>query len=408
MKILLIQNNTYVPAHGGSTKSNRILTEELAARNHDCQVITLALNRHITPKTRTEFLYELGVEGIPLTRSSFGIDVFCHKGVEVHAATDISVLENYVLKQICEFEPACILVSSEDPDHHLFGAALEASPSRVVFLARTTFSLPFGPDSACVNSARTAMFGRAAGIITTSNYLEKYIRKWTGLESVTLPISLYGAGPFPRFGCFDRGFVTLINPCAYKGISIFTELAMQLPEVHFAAVPSWGTTDADIAVLSRLPNVQLLEPTTDIDKIYSQTQVLLVPSLCAEAFGRVVVEGMLRGIPVLASNMGGLPEAKLGVDYMLPVRSIECFEKSLDGNGLPKAVVPEQDIRPWVNALTELLLDRVRYRQVSLRSVEASLEYVSRLSVAPLENYLENLFSTPQLDPGCNGRQEQG
>ena len=406
MKILLIQNHTYLPAHGGSTKSNRILIEELAGRNHDCRVITLALNQHIIPKTRTEFLYELAVEGIPLSRSSFGIDVFHHKGVEVHAVMDISLLENYVLKQICEFAPACILVSSEDPAHHLFGAALEASPSRVVFLARTTFSLPFGPGSACVNSARTAMFGRAAGIIATSNYLRKYIRKWTGLESVTLPISLYGSGPFPRFGCFDGGFVTLINPCAYKGISIFMELAMHLPEVQFAAVPSWGTTKADVAVLNGLPNVQLLEPTTDIDKIYSQTRVLLVPSLCAEAFGRVVIEGMLRGIPVLASNMGGLPEAKLGVDYVLPVRSIDCFERSLDSNGLPKAVVPEQDIHPWVNALRELLFDRIRYRQVSLHSVEASMEYVSSLSVAPLESYLENLISTPQMDPGCNGRQE--
>lgn len=406
MKILLIQNNTYVPARGGSTKSNRILIEELAARNHDCQVITLALNQHIIPRTRSEFLYELGVEGIPLTRSHVGIDVFHHKGVEVHAATDISVLDNYVLKRISEFEPACILVSSEDPDHQLLWAALEASSSRVVFLARTTFSLPFGPDSACVNSARTAMFGQAAGIVTTSNYLENYIRKWTGLEPVTLPISLYGSGPFPRFGCFDSGFVTLINPCAYKGISIFIELAMHLPEVQFAAVPSWGTTEADVEVLSRLPNVQLLEPTTDIDKIYAQTRVLLVPSLCAEAFGRVVIEGMLRGIPVLSSNMGGLPEAKMGVDYVLPVRSIECFEKSLDSKGLPMAVVPEQDIRPWVNALRELLSDRMRYRQVSMHSLEASLDYVSNLSVAPLESYLEDLISTPQMDPGCNERQE--
>lgn len=406
MKILLIQNNPYVPALSGSIKSNRILIEELAARNHDCRVITLALNQHIIPKTRAEFLYELEVEGIPLTRSSFGIDVFHHKGVEVHAATDISILENYVVKEIYEFGPACILVSSEEPDHRVFEAALEATPSRVVFLARTTFSLPFGPDSACVNSARTAMFGRAAGIVSTSNYLGRYIRKWTGLESVTLPISLYGTGPFPRFGCFDSGLVTLINPCAYKGISIFTELAMHLPEVQFAAVPSWGTTDADIMALNRLPNVRLLEPTIDIDKIYSQTRVLLVPSLCAEAFGRVVIEGMLRGIPVLASNIGGLPEAKMGVDYLLPVRSIECFEKSLDSNGLRKAVVPEQDIRPWVNALTELLSNRVRYHQVSLHSAEASLEYVSNLSIAPLESYLENLFSTHQMDPGCNGRQE--
>ena len=47
------------------------------------------------------------------------------------------------------------------------------------------------------------------------------------------------------------------------------------------------------------------------------TRILLVPSLWGEAFGLVVVEAMLRGIPVLASNVGGLVEAKLGVDYIL-------------------------------------------------------------------------------------------
>ena len=37
---------------------------------------------------------------------------------------------------------------------------------------------------------------------------------------------------------------------------------------------------------------------------------------------RIVVEAMLRGVPVIASNTGGLPEAKLGVPYVLPVTPI--------------------------------------------------------------------------------------
>ena len=71
-----------------------------------------------------------------------------------------------------------------------------------------------------------------------------------------------------------------------------------------------------------------------------------MPSLWVEGFGMAVVDAMLRGIPVLASNYGGLAEAKLGTDYLLPVHPIQRFEDYLDENMLPVPVVPEQDVGP--------------------------------------------------------------
>ena len=57
------------------------------------------------------------------------------------------------------------------------------------------------------------------------------------------------------------------------------------------------------------PNVCLLEPDANVDAIYARTRILLAPSLWAEAFGLVVVEAALRGIPCITSDAGGLPEA---------------------------------------------------------------------------------------------------
>ena len=57
-----------------------------------------------------------------------------------------------------------------------------------------------------------------------------------------------------------------------------------------------------------------------------------------EAFGLVVIDAMLRGIPVIASTSGGLPEAKLGVDFIVPVTMV---------SGPSSQEVPQQDIRPW-------------------------------------------------------------
>ena len=46
----------------------------------------------------------------------------------------------------------------------------------------------------------------------------------------------------------------------------------------------------------------------DSDAFMQSIDVLVVPSLWAEPFGLVAVEGCANNLPVIASNMGGLPE----------------------------------------------------------------------------------------------------
>src|SRR5581483_7833703 len=113
-------------------------------------------------------------------------------------------------------------------------------------------------------------------------------------------------------------------------ISVFLGLAKHFPHAEFAAVPTWGTTAEDIASLRELPNVTVLPPVDDIHELMSQTRVALVPSLWAEARSRIILEAMVRGIPVIASDVGGLKEAKLGVDYLLPVNPVTRYHSRLD------------------------------------------------------------------------------
>jgi hypothetical protein len=113
---------------------------------------------------------------------------------------------------------------------------------------------------------------------------------------------------------------------------------------------------------------------------------------------------MLRGIPVVASNVGGLPEAKLGINYVLPVRPIERYEDRRDDKLLPVPMVPDQDVGPWLEALRLLLSDREHYHQLSAASRKAASDYVSTLSFEPLEKYLESLLPA---DETLNGRHDQ-
>jgi glycosyltransferase involved in cell wall biosynthesis len=227
------------------------------------------------------------------------------------------------------------------------------------------------------------------GIVTVSNFMRNYVKEWSGLDSTVLYLPAYGSGPFTHFHNFDSGYVSMVNPCFYKGIAIFLALARSLPHVKFAAIPFWGTTPEDRAALMQLPNVTLLNPEPNLDDIFKQTKVLLVPSLVGEAFGLVVGDAMLRGIPVLASNAGGLPEAKLGVDYVLPVNMIERYE--LDSKGQVQPVVPKQDVSMWMKALNDVITDRALYERLSLDSREAALSFVGNLGPHHFERYLEGL-----------------
>jgi glycosyltransferase involved in cell wall biosynthesis len=394
MKILMTMNLPYTRVYGGANRSNRGLAEAFAARDHSFRVVAPAIAA-LSPITQQQFLAELESEGIGVA-SNGEIARFNLNGVDVRAVIDPSRLCSYLAEQMREFEPDWTLVSSEDRSQSLLEAALKVDASRVIYLAHTPQMFPFGPAALYPGKRRTELIGRAAAIITISRFVADYVEKWTGFKSFINHPPHYDRGPFPQSSRVDDGYVLMMNACAVKGVSIFLALARALPNIQFAALPGWGTTDAERTALAGLSNVLLLENRKNLDDILDRTRVLLMPSLWIEGFGMAVIDAMLRGIPVLASNHGGLVEAKLGTDYLLPVHPIERFEDRLDENMLPIPVVPKQDIDPWQNALNLLLSDRALYERQSAAAHAAASIFVSSLGVESLEDFLLRLPTESQ------------
>ncbi len=121
--------------------------------------------------------------------------------------------------------------------------------------------------------------------------------------------------PVYRFGRKARSggeqviFGYLGRPSSEKGIFLLAEAYRRMPEncrLFFAG-------EFDDNVRRQITELAAREVCflgfTDPAQFFSQIDVLVVPSLWDEPFGRVVLEGQAMQVPAICSNRGGLPEA---------------------------------------------------------------------------------------------------
>lgn len=160
----------------------------------------------------------------------------------------------------------------------------------------------------------------------------------------------------------SRDRVVFVNPHPLKGVEIAFGLAERRPDIEFLFVESWNLRPDRRAEYharaSALPNVEWSASVSDMREVYGQARVVLVPSMWEEAWGRVATESQISGIPVLASNRGGLPE-------------------SVGKGGI--LVDPEAPLEAWEEALARMWDDPDAYEQLS----EAALEHARRPAIQP-------------------------
>lgn len=395
MRILLTANASYVPPRGGATRSNIVWLDHLARAGHDCRIVCSDLARD--PAGKLEQLQSEGIHACVEAGSRAGVEIVRLGAVQVFAAAAPQRRRRLLTEQIRQFQPDWVLVSSEDLGQVLLREASDAAPGRIVYLAHTPQLFPFGPASWNLNPDGAKLVRGSAAIVAIGEHTADYIARHAGRRPAVIHPPIYGQGPFENYACFDTGLVTMINPCALKGISVFLDLARRFPQYEFGALPGWGTTAADQAALKELPNVTLLVNATHIEEVLRRTRVLLMPSLWYEGFGLSVMEALLHGIPVIASDSGGLAEAKLGTRFVVPVQPIERFDPVFDEHGLPAPVIPEQDIEPWAQALSALLTGASMYAEESRISREKALRFVAGIRPGQLEEFLASLVPpTPE------------
>lgn len=97
--------------------------------------------------------------------------------------------------------------------------------------------------------------------------------------------------------------ITLCNLNKDKGAHLFYELAAAEPDRQFIGVVGGH----GVQIIRHLPNVQIMEHHPDMKRVWSETRVLVMPSV-QESYGLTAVEAGLNGIPTIAHPTDGLME----------------------------------------------------------------------------------------------------
>lgn len=151
---------------------------------------------------------------------------------------------------------------------------------------------------------------------------------------------------------FQGDCITLVNANQNKGTHVFLELARRMPHRKFLGVlPYYGEKQVPPAP----SNVEWIGFDDDIRTILKRTRILLMPSYY-ESFGRIAVEAMINGIPVLYSK-----PAKKSV---YPGGSTEGMQEWIGDSAI---ACEREDYGEWTRAI-EQLDDEDTYQDFSDRS----------------------------------------
>ncbi len=209
-----------------------------------------------------------------------------------------------------------------------------------------------------------------------SNFTARRLRSLFGLESQVL---------YPLVRADDYQFETsrekilFINPTVPKGVEIFFRIAERLPDLDFRVAESWNLTgpwrDYCRSRAEKLTNVEWTTPTRDMENLYGSARLLLMPSVWEESYGRSAVEAQHSGIPVLASNRGGLPEA-VGDGGM-------CLDA-------------DADLDLWVDTLSRICSDSALYQilsdkaRIHARQLEHSPDYIVAVLRTAMQAHIDS------------------
>jgi len=137
-------------------------------------------------------------------------------------------------------------------------------------------------------------------------------QKFSSSKGIRVLPNFVDTDPFPTRDR-QRGYMLYLGRLSQeKGVDLLVKAFKRIPNVHLK-IAGVGPAEDEITETIRsnnLSNVELLGYVRgeERNELLSHALCLIVPSIWLEPFGRVVLEAYSRGVPVIASRIGGLEE----------------------------------------------------------------------------------------------------
>ena len=196
-------------------------------------------------------------------------------------------------------------------------------------------------------------------VCSVSEYVKEITQKYCNIDSEVIR-------PFISFNKIKKtgDCITYINPDLHKGVQIFEKIADKLSYKKFLVV---GKENYKI----NKKNVVVSGYKKDINEIFAQTRLLIVPSIFPDPHPRVVVEAMALGIPSVVSGRGGLIEE---------VKESGIIIKNIF------------NINEWTDAIKKFD-DKRFYNEMSKKAIKHSKYFEDKIQFKKFDNLLAKLFS---------------
>lgn len=292
---------------GGGELSNQLLFENLVAQGHTVTVIAF----------NGLGVAEGNLRGVRVFQTSRGRGNRQTDWIECRVR-----LYLYAKKLLNEISPDIILSSNEvlsvgkrlaGNARVSCGALVRAYENFVRFgCGFSRSALPAARWRDWVKRALLGNFGQSAVsgcdfVITNSQYMRTVCEaNFSGPPAYTVYPPVVVPKKVPKVKAEEIKVISLATTRAEKGGPLISRVATHFPKIEFRFVGCPKILSDQKIIAENITQVGWRDLAKEFEGC---SDLVLVPSQWQEPFGRVAVESLLAGKPVLVSNVGGLPEA---------------------------------------------------------------------------------------------------